>query len=149
MPGPKVGAETLAQAALRVPPEVVLQCVAGHCYSNFQSSFFLFFFSVFYFWHTLGKLPRVKYCFPQYFCRKCNKCWIFLGSKIRQSKFQERKISNFECFLRDKTHKSENNVIWLKMFLNLMILRNVPSFLWVCGTLGINRKLPTFIFQGA
>ena len=43
-----------------------LQCVAGHCYYQL-SLFFLFSFSVFCFWPTSGKLPRLKICFPQYF----------------------------------------------------------------------------------
>ena len=37
----------LAQAALRAPPEVALECVAGHCY--YQLSFFSFLFLVFCF----------------------------------------------------------------------------------------------------
>ena len=36
----------LAQAALHAPPEVALQCVAGHCITNFWSSFFFSFSSL-------------------------------------------------------------------------------------------------------
>ena len=52
----------LAQGALRVPHEVKLQCVAGHCY--YQLSLSLSFFC---FWPTSRNLPCVKICFPQYF----------------------------------------------------------------------------------
>ena len=50
-------------------PRWRLQCVAGHCYYQLSVFFLCFFFSlsVFWFWPTLGKLPCVKICFPQYF----------------------------------------------------------------------------------
>ena len=36
----ELNSRTLAQAALRAPPEVALQCVPGHCYYHCFSSFF-------------------------------------------------------------------------------------------------------------
>ena len=56
----------LAQAALRAPPEVAF---AMHIWPLLLPTFSLlfFFFSVFCFWLTSGKLPCVKICFLQYF----------------------------------------------------------------------------------
>ena len=51
----------LAQAALRAPHEVALQCVAGHCYYQLSLSL-SFFFSVFCFCPTSRNLPCVKIC---------------------------------------------------------------------------------------
>ena len=50
----------LAQAALRAPPEVALECVAGHCYYQLSVSLFLSSLSVFCFWPTSGNLLRLK-----------------------------------------------------------------------------------------
>ena len=41
----------LAQTALRAPPEVALQCVAGHCFCH--CSLFFFFFPLFFLRHLL------------------------------------------------------------------------------------------------
>ena len=60
----------LAQAALRAPPEVALQCVAGHRYYQLSLFLYLFFFfspPSFAFEPLWGKLPRLKISFPQYF----------------------------------------------------------------------------------
>ena len=55
----------LAQAACVHHPRWSLQCVAI-VITNFRY-FSLFFFYVFCFWPTSGKLLRLKICFPQYF----------------------------------------------------------------------------------
>ena len=59
-----------------------LQCVVGHCY--YHNSVSLSFLSVFCFWPTSGKLPRLKICFPHYFglTRRyiCKKIYIYLHS---------------------------------------------------------------------
>ena len=48
-----------------------LQCIAGHCYYHRSVSLlsYFFFLSVFCFWSTSGKFPKLKFCFPQYFGR--------------------------------------------------------------------------------
>ena len=50
--------KTLAQAALRAPHEVALQCVAGHCY--YQLSLFFFFFSPSFAFDPLRGISRVR-----------------------------------------------------------------------------------------
>ena len=53
---------------------------------------FFFFFYVFCFWPTLGKLPRLKICFPHYFGMKNiykKKLWVI---------FFLRKKTNFRAF---------------------------------------------------
>ena len=57
----------LAQAALRAPHEVALQCVAGLCYYHRMVRLSSSSLSVFCFWPTSGNLPCAKICFPQYF----------------------------------------------------------------------------------
>ena len=52
----------------------------GHCYYQLSLSLSFFpFSSVFYFWPTSGKLPRLKICFPQYFGinRRYMQNWFF------------------------------------------------------------------------
>ena len=54
--------QSLAQAALRAPPEAALQCVVGHCYYHISVflSFFLSFPGLAWPWHSAG-LQHYKY----------------------------------------------------------------------------------------
>ena len=76
----------LAQAALRAPQEVALQCVAGHCYYQLSLSLSSLFSSTpsSAFDPLPGiSVPCVKICFPQYFGitrRYMQKKIFFLGN---------------------------------------------------------------------
>ena len=56
----------LAQAALRAPPKVVLQCVAGHCYYQLSLSLSLFSLRLLLKTH-FGETPEAENVFPPIF----------------------------------------------------------------------------------